>query len=124
MGKRTDASKLPKIFFVNWFRRDEDGRYIWPGFGENSRVLKWVFERVDGKSSARPTPIGLLPAPDAIDTTSLEISPDDLATLLSIDTDGWSSAVPQIKEHYAKFGDHLPAELSTALGALEGALKG
>jgi phosphoenolpyruvate carboxykinase (GTP) len=124
MGKRTDASKLPKIFFVNWFRRDEDGRYIWPGYGENSRVLKWVFERVDGKSSARSTPIGLLPAPDAIDTTSLEISPDDLATLLSIDTDGWSSAVPQIKEHYAKFGDHLPAELSTALGALEGALKG
>jgi phosphoenolpyruvate carboxykinase (GTP) len=124
MGKRTDASKLPKIFFVNWFRRDEDGRYIWPGYGENSRVLKWVFERVDGKSSARSTPIGLLPAPDAIDTTSLEISPDDLATLLSIDTDGWSSAVPQIKEHYAKFGDHLPRELSAALGALEGALKG
>ncbi len=124
MGKRTDASKLPKIFFVNWFRRDEDGRYIWPGYGENSRVLKWVFERVDGKSSARPTPIGLLPSPDALDTTSLEISPDDLATLLSIDTDGWSSAVPQIKEHYAKFGDHLPAELSTALGVLEGALKG
>ena len=119
MGKRTDASKLPKIFFVNWFRRDEDGRYIWPGYGENSRVLKWVFERVDGKSSARPTPIGLLPSPDALDTTSLAISPDDLATLLSIDTEGWSSAVPQIKEHYAKFGDHLPAELSTALGVLE-----
>jgi len=124
MGKRTDASKLPKIFFVNWFRRDEDGRYIWPGYGENSRVLKWVFERVDGKSNARPTPIGLLPSPDALDTTSLEISPDDLATLLSIDSEGWSSAVPQIKEHYAKFGDHLPAELSTALGVLEGALKG
>ena len=124
MGKRTDASKLPKIFFVNWFRRDEDGRYIWPGYGENSRVLKWVFERVDGKSSARPTPIGLLPSPDALDTTSLAISPDDLATLLSIDTEGWSSAVPQIKAHYAKFGDHLPAELSTALGVLEGALKG
>jgi phosphoenolpyruvate carboxykinase (GTP) len=124
MGKRTDARKLPKIFFVNWFRRDEDGRYIWPGYGENSRVLKWVFERVDGKSSARPTPIGLLPSPDALDTTSLAISPDDLATLLSIDTEGWSSAVPQIKAHYAKFGDHLPAELSTALGVLEGALKG
>ena len=122
IGKRADSAKLPKIFFVNWFRRDEDGRFMWPGYGENSRVLKWVFERVDGKSSAHQTPIGLLPSPDAIDTASLDIAADDLAALLSVDTAGWSTAVPQIKEHYAKFGDHLPAELSAALDTLERAL--
>ena len=122
IGKRADTTKLPKIFFVNWFRRDEDGRFMWPGYGENSRVLKWVFERVDGKSSAHQTPIGLLPSPDAIDTTSLDIAADDLAALLSVDTAGWSTAVPQIKEHYAKFGDHLPAELSAALDTLERSL--
>ncbi len=122
IGKRADSAKLPKIFFVNWFRRDEDGRFMWPGYGENSRVLKWVFERVDGKSSAHQTPIGLLPSPDAIDTASLDIAADDLAALLSVDTAGWSTAVPQIKEHYAKFGDHLPAELSAALHTLERAL--
>ncbi len=122
IGKRADSTKLPKIFFVNWFRRDEDGRFMWPGYGENSRVLKWVFERVDGKSSAHQTPIGLLPSPDAIDTTSLDIAADDLAALLSVDTAGWSTAVPQIKEHYAKFGDHLPAELSAALDTLERSL--
>jgi phosphoenolpyruvate carboxykinase (GTP) len=122
IGKRADTTKLPKIFFVNWFRRDEDGRFMWPGYGENSRVLKWVFERVDGRSSAHQTPIGLLPSPAAIDTTSLDIAADDLAALLSVDTAGWSTAVPQIKEHYAKFGDHLPAELSAALDTLERSL--
>jgi phosphoenolpyruvate carboxykinase (GTP) len=122
IGKHADSTKLPKIFFVNWFRRDEDGRFMWPGYGENSRVLKWVFERVDGKSSAHQTPIGLLPSPDAIDTTSLDIAADDLAALLSVDTAGWSTAVPQIKDHYAKFGDHLPAELSAALDTLERSL--
>ena len=122
LGKAADAAKLPKIFFVNWFRRDEDGRFLWPGYGENSRVLKWVFERVDGKSSAHHTPIGLLPSPDALDTTSLDVAAEDLNALLSVDTQGWSGAVPQIKEHYAKFGDHLPAELLAALGTLEHAL--
>ena len=122
IGKGAESAKLPKIFFVNWFRRDEDGRFMWPGYGENSRVLKWVFERVDGKSSARRTPIGLLPSPDAIDTTSLDVAAGDLEALLSVDTAGWISAVPQIKEHYAKFGDHLPAELSGALDTLQRAL--
>ena len=122
IGKHADAAKLPKIFFVNWFRRGEDGRFLWPGYGENSRVLKWVFERVDGKSGASHTPIGLLPSPSAIDTTSLDIAADDLAALLSVDTEGWSSAVPQIKEHYARFGSHLPSELSAALSTLERAL--
>ena len=79
IGKSTDTANLPKIFFVNWFRRDEDGRFLWPGFGENSRVLKWVFERVNGDAEAVETPIGLLPTPDALDTDGLEIADDDLA---------------------------------------------
>jgi len=119
IGKQADATKLPKIFFVNWFRRDEDGRYIWPGFGENSRVLKWVFERVDGKSAVDRTAIGLLPAAGALDTTALDVPQDDLDTLLSVDVDGWLAAVPQIREHFERFGENIPAELSAALATLE-----
>ena len=119
IGKQADAAKLPKIFFVNWFRRDTDGRYIWPGFGENSRVLKWVFERVDGKSAVNRTAIGLLPAAGALDTTALDVPQDDLNTLLSVDVDGWLAAVPQIRQHFEQFGEHIPAELSAALATLE-----
>ena len=119
IGKQADAAKLPKIFFVNWFRRDTDGRYIWPGFGENSRVLKWVFERVDGKSAVDRTAIGLLPAAGALDTTALDVPQDDLNTLLSVDVDGWLAAVPQIRQHFEQFGEHIPAELSAALATLE-----
>ena len=108
IGKSTDTANLPKIFFVNWFRRDEDGRFLWPGFGENSRVLKWVFERVNGDADAVETPIGLLPTPDALDTDGLEIADDDLETLLEVDTAGWREAIPQIREHYAQFGSDLP----------------
>ena len=119
IGKQADAAKLPKIFFVNWFRRDTDGRYIWPGFGENSRVLKWVFERVDGKSAVDRTAIGLLPTAGALDTTALDVPQDDLDTLLSVDVDGWLAAVPQIRQHFEQFGEHIPAELSAALATLE-----
>jgi len=119
IGKQADAAKLPKIFFVNWFRRDTDGRYIWPGFGENSRVLKWVFERVDGKSAVDRTAIGLLPAAGALDITALDVPQDDLNTLLSVDVDGWLAAVPQIRQHFEQFGEHIPAELSAALATLE-----
>jgi phosphoenolpyruvate carboxykinase (GTP) len=119
IGKNADTSKLPKIFFVNWFRRDEDGRYLWPGFGENSRVLKWVFERVDGAAPAKKTPIGYLPPTDALDTTSLDVSAADLEAILQVDVPGWSSAVPQIKQHYASFGERIPAELTNALATLE-----
>jgi phosphoenolpyruvate carboxykinase (GTP) len=119
IGKKSDSAKLPKIFFVNWFRRDENGRYLWPGFGENSRVLKWVFERVDGSAAARKTAIGHLPPADALDTTSLDVAKGDLETILDVDVAGWSSAVPQIKEHYAKFGSHIPSELTGALASLE-----
>ena len=122
IGKATDPSKLPRIFFVNWFRRDEDGRFLWPGFGENSRVLKWVFERVDGQADAVATPIGLLPTTEALDTDGLEIADDDLDVLLSLDTAGWRDAVPQIRTHYAQFGADLPASLTVALDTLDARL--
>jgi phosphoenolpyruvate carboxykinase (GTP) len=122
VGKNTDASNLPQIFFVNWFRRDEDGRFLWPGFGENSRVLKWIFERVNGIADAVETPIGLLPTPDALDTTGLAVPAEDLQALLSVDADGWREAIPQIRAHYEQFGGHLPAQLLMALDELEGQL--
>ncbi len=123
IGKATDPNNLPKIFFVNWFRRDEDGRFLWPGFGENSRVLKWVFERVDGGSEAVDTPIGRLPTAAALDTDGLDIDDADLTTLLTVDRAGWLAAVPQIREHYAQFGDKLPAQLQMAVDTLEARLE-
>ncbi len=122
MGKATDPNNLPKIFFVNWFRRDEDGRFLWPGFGENSRVLKWVFERVDGNSEVVDTPIGRLPTEGALDTDGLDIGDADLEALLSVDTEGWRTAIPQIREHYGTFGDKLPAQLQIAVDTLEATL--
>jgi len=122
MEKNTDPAKLPKIFFVNWFRRDDDGRFLWPGFGENSRVLKWVFERVDGTADAIDSPIGKLPTKDALDTDGLEIDEADLDAILSVDVDGWTAAIPQIREHYARFGDKLPAALNVSVDTLEAKL--
>jgi len=122
VGTKTDASKLPQIFFVNWFRRDEDGRFMWPGYGENSRVLKWVFERLNGTAQADKTAIGYLPSADSLDTNGMNINTADLQAITSVDVDGWREAVPQIRDHYAAFGDRLPTELATALDALESSL--
>ena len=122
VGTKTDASKLPQIFFVNWFRRDEDGRFMWPGYGENSRVLKWVFERLNGTAQADKTAIGYLPSADSLDTNGMNINTADLQAITSVDVDGWREAVPQIRDHYAAFGDRLPNELATALDALESSL--
>jgi len=122
VGTKTDASKLPQIFFVNWFRRDEDGRFMWPGYGENSRVLKWVFERLNGTAQADKTAIGYLPSADSLDTNGMNINTADLQAITSVDVDGWREAVPQIRDHYAAFGDRLPNELATALNALESSL--
>ena len=122
IGSKSDPTKLPKIFFVNWFRRDESGRFLWPGFGENSRVLKWVFERVDGRADAVRTPIGLLPADGALDTKGLDIDSADLKVLLDVDTTGWKEAVPQIRDHFAQFGPKLPSKLTVQLDALASAL--
>ena len=122
VGTKTEASKLPQIFFVNWFRRDEDGRFMWPGYGENSRVLKWVFERLNGTAQADKTAIGYLPSADSLDTNGMNINTADLQAITSVDVDGWREAVPQIRDHYAAFGDRLPNELATALDELESAL--
>ena len=119
VGASTDASNLPKIFFVNWFRRDEGGRYLWPGYGENSRVLKWIFERVTGTADAIETPIGYLPAQADLDVAGLDVAAEDLEVLLSVDADGWTAAISQIRGHFAQFGDSLPDELVIALDTLE-----
>ena len=122
VGSKTSAAKLPQIFFVNWFRRDNDGRFLWPGYGENSRVLKWIFERLEGKADAQKTAIGFLPATDSLDIDGLSINTTDLEAITSLDTDGWREAVPQIREHFALFGDRLPAKLHDSLNSLESAL--
>jgi phosphoenolpyruvate carboxykinase (GTP) len=122
VGSAAKPENLPQIFFVNWFRRDTDGRFLWPGYGENSRVLKWVFERLDGTAGAVETPIGNLPVVSDLDTSGLKVDAADMSTLLSVDTAGWLEAVPQIREHYATFGAKLPQQLSAALDSLEKAL--
>jgi phosphoenolpyruvate carboxykinase (GTP) len=122
VGAATDSDNLPKIFFVNWFRRDDEGRFMWPGYGENSRVLKWIFDRVDGKANATKTSIGYLPSPADIDTDGLDVKDADMDTLLSLDVEGWKSALPQMRDHYAQFGDKLPLKLAKALSELESAL--
>jgi phosphoenolpyruvate carboxykinase (GTP) len=117
-GTRPGA-KLPKIFYVNWFRKRPGGGFLWPGYGENSRVLQWVFERCDDTAAAVETPIGLLPAPEAMDTRGLAIAPDDLRELLRVDVARWKAEIPSIREHYARFGDRLPQGLREELAALE-----
>jgi phosphoenolpyruvate carboxykinase (GTP) len=114
----TDDDKLPKMFYVNWFRKDADGRWLWPGFGENSRVLEWVFERCAGTGGAVETPIGLLPASAAIPVEGLSVSQSDMAELLRVDVDDWKAELPLIEEHFAIFGDRLPAALAEELEAL------
>jgi phosphoenolpyruvate carboxykinase (GTP) len=115
----TKSTRLPKIFYVNWFRQDENGKYHWPGYGENSRVLKWIFERCDGTAHAAETAIGRLPAPADLDTSGLNLSTADLKELLNVDVEGWLGEVPRIREHFAKFGDHLPEALRRELEGLE-----
>jgi len=119
---RMDRDKLPRIFYVNWFRKSADGRWLWPGYGENARVLEWVFERCAGRGEAVTTPIGYLPAAGAIPTEGLDISQSDMAELLRVDVDEWRAEVPDIERHYERFGDHLPAELQKQLEALHARL--
>jgi phosphoenolpyruvate carboxykinase (GTP) len=122
IGARPGA-KLPKIYYVNWFRSDENGKYLWPGYGENSRVLKWVFERCEGKVHAVDTPIGRLPAPADLDTKGLDLPAANLAKLLSVDIEGWLAEVPRIREHFGKFGNRLPEGLNREVDELEGRLR-
>jgi phosphoenolpyruvate carboxykinase (GTP) len=116
---RREGAQLPKIFYVNWFRKDDEGNWLWPGYGENSRVLAWVFGRVAGTADARETPIGNLPTDDALPTDGLDIGADQLEELLRVDTEEWKAELPSIREHYEKFGDKLPPELAAQVDALE-----
>jgi phosphoenolpyruvate carboxykinase (GTP) len=118
LGER-EGAKLPKVFLVNWFRKDEDGKFIWPGFGENSRVLEWVFRRCEGEGETVESPIGLLPAEGEIDTDGLEVSDEAMRELLSVDAGLFKQQLPQIREHLARFGDRLPAAIARQLQALE-----
>ncbi|MFV2009632.1 MULTISPECIES: phosphoenolpyruvate carboxykinase (GTP) [unclassified Micromonospora] len=124
MGKGTDgdAAKLPRIFYVNWFRRDDDGRFLWPGFGENSRVLKWIVERLDGTGTAVETPIGNVPTVDALDLSGLDVDPADVAAALAVDPAQWRAELPQITEWFERFGDKLPGVLWAELDALRARL--
>lgn len=119
IGTKADADKLPKIFYVNWFRKDANGKWLWPGFGENSRVLKWIVERTAGEGKAKKTPIGYMPTEDAIDVEGLDVSKEDMEELLKVKNDEWLREVVSIKEYYATFGDKLPAEMKKQLSALE-----
>ena len=116
---KTKGARLPKIFYVNWFRKNEKGKFMWPGFGENSRVLKWVFDRCEGTADAVETPIGNLPTLDAMDFGGLNLNESDKAQLLRVDVNGWLQEIPMINEYYDKFGSHLPAELREEVKRLE-----
>jgi phosphoenolpyruvate carboxykinase (GTP) len=110
---------MPRVFYVNWFRKDGEGNFLWPGFGENSRVLEWVFRRCAGEAEAEETPIGLVPTADGLDTDGLQISAEDVAALLAVDVDGAKAELLAIQEHFARFGDRLPRQLRDQLADLE-----
>jgi phosphoenolpyruvate carboxykinase (GTP) len=118
MAGKTDRKKLPKIFFVNWFRKNDQGKWLWPGYGDNSRVLKWVCERVEGTGKGLETPIGVLPTANALDMSGLHISAEDVAGLLAVDKAGWLKEAENIAEYYQKFGEHVPAQLKQQLTEL------
>jgi phosphoenolpyruvate carboxykinase (GTP) len=119
VGKGADETKLPKIFYVNWFRRGEDGRFLWPGFGENSRVLKWAIERIEGTATATETAIGYVPGPDQLDLDGLDAPLGDIEAALTVDTDEWKAEIPLIEEWFAHIGDTLPTAMRDELEALK-----
>jgi phosphoenolpyruvate carboxykinase (GTP) len=121
IGQR-EGAKLPKLFYVNWFRKGEDGKFLWPGFGDNARVLKWVLERVGGHGKAVDTPIGHVPTPDAIDVSGLGLDDETMKHLLMVDASEWAAEVELIREHYAHIGDSVPQELIAQLEALASGL--
>lgn len=124
MTERTDPAKLPRIFFVNWFRKGPDGRFLWPGYGENSRVLKWIFERVERRAEATVSPIGYLPRLDSLDLSGLDISARNLETLLSVNVKEWKKEAAGLRVYFEQFGERLPAVLWRQLDALEARLEG
>ena len=118
IANRVEEAKLPRVFYVNWFRKSTEGRYLWPGFGDNSRVLEWVFERCAGRAGAVETPIGYLPPPEAIDTDGLDIPEENMIELLRVDRDEWRAELPAIVEYCAQFGARLPRAITEQLEAL------
>ncbi|HEY0126397.1 MAG TPA: phosphoenolpyruvate carboxykinase (GTP) [Blastococcus sp.] len=121
-GKQADSTKLPRIFYVNWFRRDEDGGFLWPGFGENSRVLKWVVERLEGTAAAVETPVGHVPTVDSLDISGLDLSPEQVEKALAVQPEEWRAEIPQITEWFEKFGDKLPSTMWDELEILKSRL--
>jgi phosphoenolpyruvate carboxykinase (GTP) len=121
-GKAHDATKLPRIFYVNWFRRDQDGGFLWPGFGENSRVLKWVIERLEGTAAAVETPVGHVPTTDSLDVSGLDMTAQQVEQALAVDKDEWRQEIPQITEWFEKFGDKLPSTMWDELEILKSRL--
>ncbi|MDQ3145826.1 MAG: phosphoenolpyruvate carboxykinase (GTP) [Actinomycetota bacterium] len=119
IGAGADPAKLPRLFWVNWFRKGDDGKFLWPGFGDNARVLKWVIERVAGEGEAFDTPIGRVPSAGALDLSGLELSPEAVARLVAVDEDEWRDELPRIEGHYAEVGDRLPDKLRQELEDLE-----
>lgn len=122
IGKMTSPDKLPRIYYVNWFRKNANGKFIWPGYGENSRILKWVFERVDGKAQAVKTPIGNLPSPDNLDLNGLTVSKEDLQSVLTVDREQWIKEAADVKEYYAIYENKFPKELGEELSKLQKSL--
>jgi phosphoenolpyruvate carboxykinase (GTP) len=119
VGKGASADKLPKIFYVNWFRRGDEGQFLWPGFGENSRVLKWAIERMEGTAAAVETPIGFVPTADQIDLEGLDADVADIEAALAVDVEEWKAEIPLIEEWFAKVGDNLPTSMRDELAALK-----
>jgi phosphoenolpyruvate carboxykinase (GTP) len=114
-----DKTKLPKIFNVNWFRKSAEGKFLWPGYGDNIRVLQWIFERVSGKAAAEETPIGFVPKADSINTAGLNGVSENIPELIAVEKDKWADELELVKEQYATFGEHLPKELSAQVKAIE-----
>jgi phosphoenolpyruvate carboxykinase (GTP) len=119
IGRASSADKLPKLFWVNWFRKSDEGKFLWPGYGDNSRVLKWVLERVAGGGQATDTPIGFVPTLDSIDTLDLAVDDDTMRAVLSVDSEAWREEIPLIEKHFGFIGAHLPNEMRDQLADLE-----
>jgi phosphoenolpyruvate carboxykinase (GTP) len=122
IGKSADAAKLPRIYYVNWFRKSPEGKFLWPGFAENSRVIKWVIERIEGTAAAVDTPIGRIPAAGALDVDGLDITAEALEAVMAVDPEEWKAEVPGIVEWFEKFGEKLPSTLWSELDALKARL--
>ena len=118
-AQRTDRAKLPRIYFTNWFRKSSSNRWLWPGYGDNCRVLKWICERVEGTGKAQKTAIGNLPTTDALDLADLNLPAEDVKQLLAVDVAGWKNEVADVAANYAKFGSHLPKALTAQLDGLK-----